>query len=188
MLHDAPEQTVTLRQRRRLRQLPDYPHQHKRQHTQTTTKGLQPLRTRATEVPVQKPERHERMNVDDRETKKVRPEPVQRTQRQPQRNSPRPIGPRLLLGTQPDQQHQPEQKQAVPRRDNSGPRLISPPRRVIKQRQRNVSERQHAQTRKRRKKEVARLAKTNRQSHQEVTQLEPVVWTGKEEQADDRHL
>src|SRR5688572_27233375 len=103
MLRDAPEETVAVRQRRSLRQLPDHSHQHKRQHTKTTSISAQPLRTRPTKVPVQKPQRNERMNVDDGEAKKVRPEPVERTQRQSQRKGPCPIGPWLLSTAQ---QHQ----------------------------------------------------------------------------------
>src|ERR1041384_3576927 len=188
MLRDAPEESVAVRQRRRPRQLPNHPQEHKRQHTQATSIRAQPLRTRATKVPVQKPQRHKRMNVNDRETKKIRPEPVQRTQRQPQRDGPRPVRAWFLSTTQPDQQHQPEQEQAIPRRDNSGPCLITPRGRVIEQRQRKVSERQHTQTRERREKEVARSSEPYRQSHQEVAQFKPVVRTRKKEDRDDRHL
>src|SRR5215216_1120218 len=102
MLRDAPEETVTVRQRRSLRQLPDHPNQHKRHQTHATTIKAQPLRTGATEMPIEKPERNERMHVNNRETEEVRAEPVQRTQRHSYRNGPRPICSPLLFAAQPD--------------------------------------------------------------------------------------
>src|ERR1043165_9737416 len=106
MLRDAPEQSVAVRQRRGLRQLPDHSREHARQKTQTTAISTEPRRTSATQMVIEKPERDQRMNVDEGETKEVRSEPVQRSERESDRNGPRPIHARLLLAAQPNEQTQ----------------------------------------------------------------------------------
>src|ERR1041385_7565259 len=114
MLRDAPEQTVAVRQCRSLRQVPDHAREHERQEAQTTAITTEPFGTRATQMTVEEPQRDQRMTVDERETKEVRSEPVQRGDREPDWNGPRPIRARLLLVAQPNQQAEPEQQCRVP--------------------------------------------------------------------------
>src|ERR1700741_5044104 len=109
MLCDAPEEPVVIRKRSRLRQLPDHARQRQRQQTKKASIRTRPRRSRATEMPVQKPQRNERMNIDDPKTEEIGTEPVQRTQRQTQRNQPGPIGARLLFAAQPDQGAEPNE-------------------------------------------------------------------------------
>src|SRR5215213_10121297 len=104
------------------------------------------------------------MNVDEGETEEVRSEPVQRTEREPNRNGPRPVSPRLLVAAQPNQQTEPRKQSRIPAGDDRGPRFIAPKSRVVNKRQRDVSECEHTDAGKRSHKEITRLSKTHGQS------------------------
>src|SRR5205085_7778312 len=91
--------------------------------------SLAPLRARAFELPVEKPQSDERVQIDERQTKPQRRGPRTRAQGKADGEDPRPIAPTVCTPAQIDERAEPQDERRVPTRDAHRPcRLLQVPR------------------------------------------------------------